>query len=204
MVGYHRLIVLPPAAQGKDLCGFVAVHLKGDGKFRAELRLYAQQFQHMGIGGRFVGPFLGQAPFYGNAVAPVGLVGVRVTDLHMGLIERGLFGHAQKAADAIRLNEIIAFQFLTLFFRQVFESTVGAAPSLTEIVLLDALVDGHGNGKERSKQHRRKGNSQHRHNIAGAVGQQGPDAQPADAAAIGNFHTCRPLTVPRSVHPRCG
>ena len=42
--------------------------------------------------------------------------------------------------------------------------------------------------KREVKEHRRQGDGQYRHQIAGAAGQQGAEAQAADAAPVGDFH----------------
>ena len=126
----------------------MAVHAKSDGKLGAQLRLYPQQRQDMGICGGLVGAFLGQSPLNGVAVHPVGLVGIRVPHLHVGLIERDVRRHAQKAAQAPGLDERIVFQFLKLLLCQVLEGTVGPASRLPEVALLNTLVDGEGDGEK--------------------------------------------------------
>ena len=98
VVGGNRLVVLPPAAQGECLGRLMAVHRKGDGKLCPQLRFHPQQLQDTGVGGRLVGALLGEPPHHRFAVHPVGFIGIGVADLHMGLVERLLRGHAQKAA----------------------------------------------------------------------------------------------------------
>ncbi len=173
MVCHDGLVVLPPATQGKGLGGLMAVHIKCDGKICADLRLHSQQFQHMGVCGRLVGALLRKASLHRVAVAPVGLVGIGVTDLHMGFVEGHLCGHAHEPAKAPGLDERIVLQLLELLLGEVLEGAMGPAPGLTEVVLLDALVDGEGDGKERGEEHRCQGDGQHRHQIAGAAGQKG-------------------------------
>ena len=204
VVGHDGLVVLPPAAQGKGLGGLMSVHLKGNGELDADLRLHPQQLQHMGVGGRLVGALLGKTALYRVAVAPVGLVGVGVADLHMGFVEGNLCGHAHKAAQAPGFDERIVLQCLELLLSEVLEGAMGPAPGLTEVVLLDALVDGEGDGKKGWKQSRRQGDGQHRHQIAGTVCKEAFQTQTADAAAVGDIHALRPLTVSRSARPRCG
>ena len=54
MVGYHRLIVFPPTAEGKGLGSLMAIYVKGDGKLSTKLRLDPKQFQHMSVGSGLV------------------------------------------------------------------------------------------------------------------------------------------------------
>ena len=72
----------------------MAVHRKGDGKFRTDFRLYAQQLQHMGVGGSLVGALLREAPLHRVTVHPVGVIGIGVTNLHMGFVEGDVRRHA--------------------------------------------------------------------------------------------------------------
>lgn len=188
----------------KGLGCLMAIHVKGDGKLNTKLRLDPKQFQHMGVGSSLVRAFLRQSPIHRVTVTPVGLVGIGVTDLHMGFIERNVCGHSQKATNTIGLNQRVTFQRLTLFFRHVFEGAVAPASGLPEIVLLDSFIDGQGNGKKRCEEQRRQGNSQYRDKIAGTVGHQRPDTQAADAAVIGYIHGCASLIARRSAHLRCG
>ena len=58
VVGHDGLVVLPPAGEGEGLGGGMAVHVKGEGELRPDLRLHAQQLQHMGVGGGLVGALL--------------------------------------------------------------------------------------------------------------------------------------------------
>ena len=88
----------------------------------------------------------------------------------MGLVEGRLCGHAQKAPHPPLADEGIILQFAALLLRQVLEPAVGEAPYLAEVGLLDALVDGQGDGKEGGEQHRRQSDGQHRDEISGPVG----------------------------------
>ena len=204
MVSHDGLVVLPPAAQGKGLGGLMAVHEKRNSELGTDLRLHAQQFQHMGVGGGLVSALLREASLHRVTVHPVGIIGIGVADLHMGFVEWDIRRHAQKSAQAPLVNERIVLQFLKLLLRQVLKGAVGPAPGLAEVVLLDALVDRESDGKKGRKKHRRQGDGQHRHDVPGAAGEQGAQAQAADTAAVGDLHVLRPLTASRSARPRCG
>ena len=88
----------------------------------------------------------------------------------MGLVEGHLCGDAQEAPHPPLVDEGIILQFAALFLRQVLEPAVGEAPHLAEVGLLDALVDGQGDGKEGGEQHRRQGDGQHSDEVSGPVG----------------------------------
>ena len=148
MVCHHGLVVLPPAAQGKGLGRFMAVHIKCDGKICADFRFHSQQFQYMSVCGSLVGALLREASLHRVAVAPVGLVGIGVADLYMGFVEGCLCGHPQKSPQAPLVNQWIVLQFLKLFLCQVLKGAMAPATGLAEVVLLDALVDGEGDGKK--------------------------------------------------------
>ena len=172
VVGNHRLIVFPPAAEGKGLGGFVTVYVKGNGKFRPQFRLDAQQLQHMGIGCSFISSLLGQAALHRVAVHPVGLVGIGVADFHMIFVEGNFCGHSQETPQTPLGDQRIVFQCFKLLFRQVLKGTMAPAPGLAKVVLLDALVNRQSNGKQGSKQSGSQGNGQNGHQIPGAVGKQ--------------------------------
>ena len=93
MVSHDGLIVLPPATQGKGLGGLAAVHEKRDGELSTDLRLHAQQCQHMGVRGGLVGALLRKASLHRVTVHPVGVIGIGVADLHMGFVEGYVRGH---------------------------------------------------------------------------------------------------------------
>lgn len=137
--GHHKVLVYI------SLASLMAIYVKGDGKLSTKFRLDPKQFQHMGVGSGLVRAFLRQSAFHRVAVTPVGLIGIGVTDLHMGLVERNVRGHSQKATNTIGLNQRVTFQRLTLFFRHIFEGAVTPASGLPEIVLLDSLIDGQSN-----------------------------------------------------------
>ena len=204
VVGRNGFIIHPPARQSKGLGGLMAVHIKRDGELRPDLRLHPQQVQHMGVGGGLIGALPGQAALNRVAVHPVGLVFVAPTHLNMGFVEGNFRGHAQETPDAPGVDQGIVFQFIDLLLRQVFEAAVGVSAHLAEVGLLDALVDGQGDGKEGGKQHCRQGDGRHRHHVPGPVGAKTPPGQAADALSIGYFHGSHPLSAPRSGRPRCG
>ena len=195
MAGGDGLVVLPPAAQEEGLGGLAAVHVKGEGEGHPQLRLDAQQLQHPGVGGRLVGALLGQGTLHRIAEGPVGVVCVGPAHLHMGLVEGHFCGHAQEAPHPPLADEGIILQFVALLLRQVLEPAVGEAAHLTEVVLLEALVDGQGDGKEGGEQHRCQGDGQHRNEISGPVGGQTLPGQAADTLAVGYLHGAHPLTV---------
>ena len=170
VAGLDGPVPIPPAAQGKGLGGFMAVHVEGEGELGPQLRLNAQQLQHLGVGGRLVGALLGQGTLHRIAEGPVGVVCVGPAHLHMGLVEGHLCGHAQEAPHPPLVDEGIILQFAALLLRQVLETAVGKAPHLAEVGLLDALVDGQGDSKEGGEQHRRQGDGQHRNEVSGPVG----------------------------------
>ena len=68
--------------------------------------------------------------------------------LHVGLVEGHLTGHPQEAPQAPFVNQGIVPQLVELLFRQVLEAAVGEAAHLTEVGLLEPVVDGHGDGEE--------------------------------------------------------
>ena len=148
----------------------MAVHVKGEGELGTELRLHAQQLQHMGVCGGLVGALLRQAALLGVAEGPVGVVGVGVANLHMGLVEGDLCGHPEKTPDAPLADQRVVPQLFKLLLRQVLEPTVGEAPHLAEVALLEALVDGQGDGEQRGEQHRRQGDGRDGDEIPGAAG----------------------------------
>ena len=195
MVGHDGLVILPPATEGEGLGDGGSVHIKRDGKFRADFRLDAQQLQHMGIGGGLVGALLGQAALHRVAVHPVGLVGVGVAHLHMGLIEGDLRGHSHKAPQAPLVNKGVLPQLIELLFRQILEAAVAESAHLAEVGLLEALVDGQGDGKEGGKQHCGQRDSQHGHDVAGLGRPQAFQGQVPDTFPIGDVHAAAPLTV---------
>ena len=93
MVSHNGLVVLPPAAQGKGLGGLMAVHEKRNSELGTDLRLHAQQFQHMGVRGGLVGALLRKSSLHRVTVHPVGVIGIRIADLHMGFVEGDVRGH---------------------------------------------------------------------------------------------------------------
>ena len=102
----------------------MTIHRKRDGELGAQLRLYPQQRQDMGIRGGLIGALLGQSAFDGVAVHPVGLVGVGIADLYMGFVEWDIRRHTQKAAQAPGLDERIVLQFLKLLLCQILEGSM--------------------------------------------------------------------------------
>ena len=181
----------------------MAVYVKGDGELRPDLRLDSQQLQHMGVGGGLVGALGGQATLHRVAVHPVGLVGIGVAHLHMGLIEGRVHRHPQETPLAPRLDEGIVPQVLGLLFGQILEPSVGEAAHLAEIALLEALVDGQGNGEQGCEQHRRQGDGCDGDEVAGAACLQALPGKMANTPSVGNFHGAHLLTVSRSGHLRC-
>ena len=193
VVGYDGLVVLPPAGEGEGLSGLMPVHIKGEGEPGPQLRLHAQQLQHVGVGGRLVGTLLGQAALRRVAVHPVGVVGVGVAHLHVGFVERVLSRHTHEPPQAGLPDQGVVLQRLILRFGQVFEAAVGVAAHLPEVVLLESVVDGQGDGEQGGKEHRGQRNSQHRDEVAGAAGPQAPPCQGAHTLAVGDVHTLAPL-----------
>ena len=100
VVGDNDRVVFPPAAKGKGLGGFVAVHLKSGGKLVANFRFYPQQLQHVEVCGGLISALSGQAALDGITEHPVGLIGVGITDLHMGFVEGCLGGHSYEPPQA--------------------------------------------------------------------------------------------------------
>ena len=92
----------------------------------------------------------------------------------MRLVEGDFCGHPHKAAQSPFRNQRILPQFFKLRFCQIFEPAMGKSTYLPEGALLNPLIDGQSNGKQRGKQHRCQGDSQNGHDIPGTIGQQGP------------------------------
>ena len=195
MVGHNGFVVLPPAAERKGLGGLVPVYRKGKGELRAKFRLDAQQFQHVGVGGGFVGALLRQAALHRVAVHPVGFVFVAPADFHMGFGKGHVPGHPQKAPHPPLVHEGVAAQLLGLLRGDVFEPAVGKPARLAEVVLLEPLVDGKRKGEQRGEQQRRQRDGRDGDQVAGAAGQQRFPGQAADAGAIFDVHAFAPLTV---------
>lgn len=60
-------LVFPPATEGEGLSGFVSIYVKSEGKLGPDLRLYAQQFQYMGVGSSLGSvPSCGKEPSTGS------------------------------------------------------------------------------------------------------------------------------------------
>src|SRR5699024_5109319 len=111
-----------------------------------------------------------QAALHGVAEGPVGVVGVGVANLHMGLVEGDLCGHHEKTPNAPLADQRVVPQLFKLLLRQVLKPAVGEAPHLAEVALLEALVDGEGDGEEGGKQHRRQGDGCDGDEVSGAAG----------------------------------
>ena len=195
VVGHNGLVILPPAAQGESLGGLMAVHIKGERELGADLRRDPHQLQHMGVRGGLIGALLGQAPLNRVAVHPVGLVGIGVAHLHMAFVEGHLTGHAHKAPQTPLVDEGVVLQFVKLLLCQVLEPAVGEAAHLAEVVLLDAVVDGHGDGEQGGEEHRGQGDGQHRDQVPGAVGSQALTGEISDTLAVGDVHGIHPLSA---------
>ena len=63
----------------------------------------------MGVGGGLIRAFLRQGTLHRIAVLPVGFIGVGITDLHMGFIERNVYRHTQETPYAPLADERIVF-----------------------------------------------------------------------------------------------
>ncbi|CAN3964550.1 hypothetical protein HEAFMP_HEAFMP_09815, partial [Dysosmobacter welbionis] len=62
------------------------------------------------------------------------------------------------------------------------------AAHLTEVGLLEPVVDGHGDGEEGREQHRGQGDGENGDEVAGPGRLHGPPAQTADGLAVGYLH----------------
>ena len=125
VVGDNDRVVFPPAAKGEGLGGLVAVHIEGDGELAAEFRFHPQQFQHVEVCGGLISALSGQAALDGITEHPVGLIGVGITDLHMGFVEGDIRGHTAEPPQAPFFDQRVLTQFLKLRLCQIFETAMG-------------------------------------------------------------------------------
>ena len=193
VVGDDGVIRLPPAAEGEDLGGFMAVHREGHGELRPQLRLDAQKPQDLRIRGGLVGALPGETAHHRIAEHPVGVLGFGIADLHMGFVEGLLCRHPEKAPQAGPCDTGIVLQLIVLLLGEILEAAVGRGAHLTERGLLKALVDGEGDGKKRGKEHRGEGDGQRCDEIPRAVCLKTPQPQAEHAFSVGNVHVPAPL-----------
>ena len=113
----------------------------------------------------------------------------------MAFVEGHLTGHAHKAPQTPLVDEGVVLQFVKLLLCQVLEPAVGEAAHLAEVVLLDAVVDGHGDGEQGGEEHRGQGDGQHRDQVPGAVGSQALTGEISDTLAVGDVHGIHPLSA---------
>ncbi len=142
MVGDNCLVIFPPAAQDKGFRYLYAIHIKGHGKLVSQNRFNAQQFQHPHIGSGFIGALGRQTTFPRIAVHPVRLHCITVADLHMGFVERHTVRRTHKATQPILIYERIGFYLIKLFVSQILKGPMRPASCLSEVGLLDGMVDG--------------------------------------------------------------
>ena len=198
MVSDDGLVIFPPAAKSEGLGGLVSVHIEGHGELVPQLRLHTQQFQHPQVRGGLVGVLLRKPSLNGHAEHPVSLVGVGVAHLHMALVEGNIGGHPQEAAQAPILDEGIVPQLIELRLRQVFEAAVGPTTRLTEVGLLEPLVDGEGDGEQGCEENCGQGDGQNGDDIPCPGCLEGLPAQPPDTRSVGYLdHGHHPLVTMR-------
>ena len=162
----------------------VGVDGDGQGDLCADLRFDPQQGQHMGVGGHLVGALPGQRPLHGLAEVVGGALRLDVADLYMGFVEGGLVQRAHKEPAPGADDQGIILKRLHLLQGDVLDGAMGVAAHLAEILLLEGVVDGGGNGEQRGEQNGGQGNGQHRHDIPGAGRPHGAQAQQPDALAV--------------------
>ena len=178
----------------------MAIHVKGNRKFFAQLGRDAEQFQDMLVGRSLIGPFGGQTSLDGVAVRPVRLVRVRIADFDMAFFKRGALRHAEEAAQAVRLDAGVLLELVILRLGQILKASVTVSADLAEVGLLEGVVDGHGDRDERGEEDRGQGDSQDGDEVARAVGTERAEGQAPDAGAVLHFtHAAHPLILPSSM-----
>ncbi|MPN14236.1 hypothetical protein SDC9_161562 [bioreactor metagenome] len=125
----------------------------------------------------------------------------------MGLEKGSALRHPHKAAQSILLDERVGFQLIKLFPGQIFKSTVGKAPHLPEVGLLNGIIDGQRHREQGSKQYGGQGNGGNGNQISCFCRFHAFHTQPANTFSIGYIHTRHPLIERRSgrlQYGRCG
>ena len=188
----NRAVVLPPAGEGEgalDILRALRIFVDADryGELCAHFWLDAEQRKHAGVGCGLVRALAWQVALDRFDEIVFCLVFVHVADLDVAFVKRRFVTrHADEQACTGFLGQRVALKLKKLFFTQVFERGVHIAARLPEVLLLERIVDGRADRKERGKQHGRQRDGEHGDDVARFCRFQAAVGQAADALFVGD------------------
>ena len=185
---------LPPAGEGEGLLEGDAVHLDRDGEPGPQLRLHPDDREELAVGRRLIRPFRREGTGGGGRIHHFGVGRVHIVDLGVDAVFVFAAQLPGVLPDAVPGDAGSIFEDIHLFRRQRLEGAVRIPARLSEVGLLEAVVDRQEDGEEGGKQESRQPDGQRRDDAPAPFGGDFAQGQFPDDLPVFDFHPARPLT----------